>query len=122
MAVAAPSASRAAAATRTLARVASPIPAYAMNAENDAPTTKKTERPMRIEVSSAGSSVSRMSASTAKPASVLNCRVRNADAPSCTAAAMVCIFSVPWPAARTLRRSATANPSATSAITATTTT
>ena len=63
-----------------------------------------------------------MTASTAKPASVLNCRVRKADAPSCTAAAMLCIFSVPVPAASTLLRRETAKPRATSAMTATTTT
>ena len=50
---------------------------------------------MRIDAVSAGSRLSRTSARTANQARVLNCRVRNADAPSCTAAAMPCIFSVP---------------------------
>ena len=51
---------------------------------------------------SAGSRNSRTSASTTKQASVLNCRVRYAEAPSCTAAAISCIFSVPWSAASTV--------------------
>ena len=122
MASSAPFSCRAAAATRRLARVASPMPAYAMNEENPAPTRKNSDRPTLIEVVSAGSRLSRTRASTANQARVLNCRVRNAEAPSCTAAAMPCIFSVPWSAASTLLRSATAKPSATSAMAATTTT
>ena len=91
-----------------------------MKDEKPAPTRKNTDRPIRIDAVSAGSRLSRTRASTANQASVLNCRVRNAEAPSCTAAAMPCIFSVPWSAASTLLRSATAKPSATSAIAATT--
>ncbi len=46
-----------------------------MVAENDAPTTKKTDRPIRM-LASPGSTNSSTNAITAKTASVLNWRVR----------------------------------------------
>ena len=59
-----PSASRAAAATRTLARVASPMPAPPMNALNSAPTMKKTERPILTRSPSVSCTGSRNSSTT----------------------------------------------------------
>ena len=47
-----------------------------MAAEKPAPTRKKIDRPIRTEVSSAGSTNSSANASAAKTASVLNCRLR----------------------------------------------
>ena len=50
--------------------------------------------------------------------SVLNCRVRNADAPSCTAWAMFFMLVVPSPAARTSLRNIIPMASAMTAMTA----
>src|SRR3954453_5976031 len=112
--------SRAAAATRTFARTASDMPRNPMDAEKPAPTRKNTERQMRSEVSSAGSSSSRRNATTANTPRVLNWRPRNADAPSSTAWAMAFMFCVPSPAARTWARNTNAMTSATSAMAPTT--
>ncbi len=114
--------SRAAEATRTFARVASHIPAPPMNALNAAPTTKNSDLPMRTDMppSCTGSRNSSTTAITTNTPSVRNCRNRYADAPSCTALAMSCIFWVPLPAPSTVRTSTAANPSATRAITAAT--
>jgi hypothetical protein len=119
-----PSCSRAAAATRRLARVAIAMPAAPMNAEKTAPTTKNTDRPTCTAVppSFTGSRNSRTTAITTNTASVLNWRYRYAVAPSCTAPAISCIFSVPRPAVSTDLTRAAAKPNATSAITAATTT
>ena len=122
-----PSRSRAAAATRRLARVASHMPAPPMNALNSAPTTKNAERPSftRVSLPSVSCTGSRNSSTTAittKIASVRNCRSRYADAPSCTAPEISCMFVVPLPAARTALVRAAAKTSATSAMTAAMTT
>lgn len=54
IAVFSPPCSRAAAATRTLPRTASHMPVKPVTAENSAPMTKKTDRPIRSPVESAG--------------------------------------------------------------------
>ena len=120
-----PPPSRAAAATRTLARMASDMPTSPMKAEKTAPTTKKSERPILMAVSPpvvslTGSRKSRTNTMTTKMPSVLNWRVRYAGAPSWTAPAISCIFSVPLPAASTALTKAAAKPNATSAMAAAT--
>ena len=57
---------------------------------------------------------------TAKIDSVRNCRLRYAEAPSCTAAAMLFILSVPSLADSTWRTNTPATTSAAMAISATT--
>ncbi|MFN8168331.1 MAG: hypothetical protein U0S36_06075 [Candidatus Nanopelagicales bacterium] len=91
-----------------------------MIAENTAPTRKKIERPTRSAVVSAGRMNSRTNTRTAKIDSVRNWRERYAAAPSCTAAAISFMFSVPSLAARTSRASTQATPSAAMATSATT--
>jgi hypothetical protein len=117
-----PPSSRAAAATRRFARVASAMPRPPIVAENTAPTTKKTDRPILTSVSlspasETGSRNSSTTAMTTKIPSVLNWRTRYAEAPSCTAPAISCILLVPRPAASTALVSANAKPNATSAMT-----
>ena len=70
-----PSASRAAAATRTLARTASHMPRYPIDAENPAPTRKKIDRPILIPASP-GSRKSSPNTTTANSTSVRNIRLR----------------------------------------------
>ncbi len=66
----------AAAAVRVFARVARDMPTKPTSAEKTAPRTKKTERPTRAPVVSAGSSSSTNGITTTKPATVMNCRRR----------------------------------------------
>jgi hypothetical protein len=88
-----------------------------------APSRKKRERPMRTSAPpSAGSANSTTNAIAAKTAKVLNWRVRKADAPSCTACAMVCMLVVPSPAASTCVRNIIPIANAMTAMTPTTTT
>lgn len=70
-----PPGSDAAAATRTLARVASHMPRKPIAAENAAPTRKKIERPS-LTPPSPGSRNSNAQTTTANSASVRNCRLR----------------------------------------------
>jgi hypothetical protein len=95
----------AAAATRTLPRVAKVIPMNPTEAENSAPTRKKIARPTRVSQppSATGSTRSSRNTITAKTPSVRNCLRRYAAAPSCTACAISRIVGVPWPAAMTAR-------------------
>ena len=79
-------------------------------------------RPMRSLVVSAGSRNSTKNTTTAKTERVLNCRLRYAEAPSWTAAAISFILSVPSSAARTSRARMAATTRAASAMTATMTT
>ncbi len=74
------------------------------------------ERPIRSAVSSAGSRSRPKNATAAKMPRVRNCRVRYAEAPSCTALAMVFMLSVPSPAASTWDLNTKAITSATSAM------
>ena len=74
--------------------------------ENTAPTTKKIERPIfgpdqNSSIPGTGRKRSAMTAITAKTARVRNWRLRYAAAPSWTAPAISCIFSVPSLAAST---------------------
>ncbi len=66
----------AAAATRTFPRTVSDMPVKPVRAENRAPTRKKTLRPQRTPVVSAGSSRSTKKIRTTKTLSVLNWRFR----------------------------------------------
>ncbi len=66
----------AAAAVREFARVASDMPTKPTNAEKTAPRTKKSDRPTREAVDSAGSSSSTNGITSTKPATVVNCRRR----------------------------------------------
>ena len=70
--------SRAAAATRTFAWVASVMPMKPTAAENEAPIRKNTARPIRTAAppSFTGRISITMKTSTAKTASVRNCRLR----------------------------------------------
>ncbi len=86
-----------------------------MNAENPAPNMKNTDRPTRTSVSP-GSTNSNAKAIAANTASVLNCRVRYAWAPSSTAWPISCIFWVPVGAASTSLRNIQPIASATKAI------
>jgi hypothetical protein len=87
----------AAAATRTLLRVASVIPMKPTIAEKSAPMRKKTALPSRVPrpPSATGSRRSSRKTMTAKTASVRNCRRRNALAPSWIASAISRIAGVP---------------------------
>ena len=110
----------AAAATRTFPRTASHMPIYPVTPENTAPMTKKMLRPMRSVVVSAGSTKRTKKTMTAKMLRVLNWRLRYADAPSCTAAAISCILGVPSLAESTCRTRKAATTSAKRAMAATT--